>query len=72
MTRTDHPTQNEREWLYIDRTLIEDDRDTIGRVGNTIHVKNNNIVILDILTNSLRNAIAHHFTPTHTITSSYR
>ena len=48
MTRTDHPTQNEREWLYIDRTLIEDDRDTIGRVGNTIHVKNNNIVILDI------------------------
>lgn len=34
MTRTDHPTQNEREWLYIDRTLIEDDRDTIGREGN--------------------------------------
>lgn len=48
MTRTDHPTQNEREWLYIDRTLIEDDRDTIERVGNTIHGKKNNIVILDI------------------------
>lgn len=48
MTRTDHPTQNERKWLYIDRTLIEDDRDTIERVGNTIHVKKNNIVILDM------------------------
>lgn len=48
MTRTDHPTQNEREWLYIDRTLIGDDRDTIERVGNTILVKKNNIVILDI------------------------
>ena len=48
MTRTDHPTQNERECLYIDRTLIEDDRDTIERVGNTIHVKKNSIVILYI------------------------
>lgn len=33
-------------------------------VGNTIHVKNNNIVILDILTNSPRNSVAHHLTPT--------
>ena len=64
MTRTDHPTQNEREWLYIDRTLIEDDRDTIERVGNTIHVKKNNIVILDTRTNSPRNSVAHHLTPT--------
>ena len=63
MTRTDHPTQNEREWLYIDRTLIEDDSVTFERVGNTIHVKKNNIVILDIFTNSLRNSVAHHFTP---------
>lgn len=48
MTRTDHPTQNEREWLYIDRTLIEDDRDTIERVGNTIHVKRYKIVIINL------------------------
>lgn len=48
MTRTDHPTQNEREWLYIDRTLIEDDRDTIGSEGNTIHVKRYKIVIINL------------------------
>lgn len=39
---------------------------------DTIHVKKNNSVILDIYMNSLRNSVAHHFTPHHTITTSYR
>lgn len=43
------PHQNrKRVTIYIDRTLIEDDRDTIGREVDTIHVKNNKSVILDI------------------------
>lgn len=39
---------------------------------DTIHVKKNNSVILDIYMNSLRNSVAHHFTPHHTIITSYR
>lgn len=39
---------------------------------DTIHVKKNKSVILDIYTNLLRNSVAHHFTPHHTITTSYR
>ena len=35
-------------------------------------MKNNKVVIADIYTNLLRNSVAHHFTPHHTITSSYR
>lgn len=63
-----HPKESE----YIDRTSIEDDRDTIGWEGNTIHVKKNQGVIIDIYTNLLRNDTAHHFTPHQYITNSYR
>lgn len=36
---TPHP--DKEVTIYIDKTSIEGDRDTIGREGDTIHMKNN-------------------------------